>query len=622
MVQKKTMAHDMRLGYMKNCFLFQKSFVLLYITFLLLCSATACSAKERGKKGSVEEPRTREVLFFSEPLIPLDDEAKKGAIENPQAQNIIFFAFTDVQRTYLLEQSHKQEGLSVRVELSLGAVWREDSAPYCGGGFLTKNQTEMGVASLLRYPEELEKNVSLVSFKDGAEAQTCKQLSLSLCIPRNCSDAAVPYGFFVCASGAVAVERLSATTAVLGFSSAPSTIPLYAFPSSGGRAQFGSGTFDFTNAQSDLGVQAELFLSLRPISGTFGQENPTAAHISIQYGGESLTVRRSPKQERFTVQTAAFATPYSVLRILSGQQSVYAALMTVHRAEKSFLQQGQPYEPLLTDLGLVFEWPRKNWRCGDYELFRWEAFPEVLFFDFADYTVQNEFFTRLAYFVEKNGYKGTLVSDDFVRTQHGYNAHDYRAESLAHFFTAAENIHFKLNERERLLKEILIHNAIIAPDGAGGYVPIGGAVISLSRQSAASLRHQLMAHESWHGIYFTNADFRYAVRKEYEAFNKDSMTFLKGYWASYPSLQYDTNDEYLMQNEFMAYLLQQDVALTADYFVTRSWWRTVMEEYPAACSYVQWNKGKDFEEACQALSEYAYTHWGLWGGRTSLLLRN
>ena len=100
------------------------------------------------------------------------------------------------------------------------------------------------------------------------------------------------------------------------------------------------------------------------------------------------------------------------------------------------------------------------------------------------------------------------------------------------------------------------------------------------------------------------------------------MKFLKGYWASYPSLQYDTNDEYLMQNEFMAYLLQQEVSLTADYFVTRSKWRTVTEEFPAACAYVQGNNGSDFEKACEQLSEYAYSHWGLWSGRTVLVQRN
>ena len=55
----------------------------------------------------------------------------------------------------------------------------------------------------------------------------------------------------------------------------------------------------------------------------------------------------------------------------------------------------------------------------------------------ASYEIQDAFFKRLAFFVEKAGHAGRIESLSALGGLHGYNAHDYRAEDLARFFDTA-----------------------------------------------------------------------------------------------------------------------------------------------------------------------------------------
>ncbi|MDR0721053.1 MAG: hypothetical protein LBF78_15590, partial [Treponema sp.] len=96
-----------------------------------------------------------------------------------------------------------------------------------------------------------------------------------------------------------------------------------------------------------------------------------------------------------------------------------------------------PDEPIPADPGLVLDYPRTAWRDSRYEVFRWESFPSVLVFDFADYAVQDRFLKRLAFYVEKAEFRGRLAEDREIASLHGWNAHDYRSQDLAAFFEAA-----------------------------------------------------------------------------------------------------------------------------------------------------------------------------------------
>ena len=261
----------------------------------------------------------------------------------------------------------------------------------------------------------------------------------------------------------------------------------------------------------------EIGISATDNIGTFKNQE----RITFTAGSEKLSIRLSKNASSKTLQASALKNPFEKITLQENKELVKKFIM---KSSDSILAQdtaGKVLYPLKTDLGLVNNWPEKNWRRSDYEIFEWELFPGVLFFDFSDYKIQNQFFTRIAYFVEKAGYKGTLVSDDFVKNKHGYNAHDYKADDLANFFSLVEQENFQINSYEEILKEILIANKIIQKD-KNGFKAGKGAVVSFSRESPEYLRHTFMAHESWHGIYFTDEDFRNIVATCYNMFDEGS----------------------------------------------------------------------------------------------------
>ena len=241
----------------------------------------------------------------------------------------------------------------------------------------------------------------------------------------------------------------------------------------------------------------------------------------------------------------------------------------------------------------------------------------MLIFDFADYSVQDAYLKRLSFFAEKKGFTGKLLSDGALTSLHGFNAHDYRAETLAAFFQKAEEEHFLLNKSELHLRKILFYNGIIVRTETG--IEAGeGAIVSISRQSERDLRYRFITHECLHGIYFTEGSFRDTVTEVFRQTNPRAALFLRRYFEIYPALQYNTNDDYLLQNEFMAYLLQQSNDLLQQYFVQLSWLRLMNTAEPALCRYIRKTKVKDFMQAAMQMDSFLYTTWGVRGGRISL----
>jgi hypothetical protein len=208
--------------------------------------------------------------------------------------------------------------------------------------------------------------------------------------------------------------------------------------------------------------------------------------------------------------------------------------------------------PIPSDPGLILGWRRSAWRDPEAELFAWTRLPDVLIFDTASYEVQERYFRRLAFFVEKPGTAGTIPSLDEVTGRRSWNAHDYRAEDLARFFSLAAGS--PLTPEERRLRDVLIANGIIRADGAG-YAAGAGAVLSISRESSASLRELLVTHEAFHGVFFALPADRAACRAAWEALDRDEQAV----WLAYFDLKgYNTADRYLVVNEFQSYLFQQE----------------------------------------------------------------
>ena len=223
-------------------------------------------------------------------------------------------------------------------------------------------------------------------------------------------------------------------------------------------------------------------------------------------------------------------------------------------------------EPISADPGKILSWPQASWRDRRYEVFRWDIFPQILIFDTADYDVQDHLFKRLAFFVEKAGYRGRLVRDEEIANLHGWNAHDYRALDLAAFFAAAEKSKFPLLSEERELKSILLDSGILQKNSAQQIVPGKGAIISISRESDKTdkgLRPRFMTHEGFHGIYFIDEDFRNFSRSRWESFPAPAKKFLLSFFEFQA---YDIKDPFLVVNEFMAHVLQQPVSQISWYF--------------------------------------------------------
>jgi len=269
-------------------------------------------------------------------------------------------------------------------------------------------------------------------------------------------------------------------------------------------------------------------------------------------------------------------------------------------------------DPLPADPGALLLYNPASWRQPEYELFAWSRFPHILIMDTASYPVQSRFFKRLAFFVEKRGYRGRLVSNEEFAGLHGFNAHDYRAEDLAGFYQEARKQLFALNPEEELLKQILLANGVIRDDGV--FCPGKGGILSISRSSYPVLRRHLLTHECAHGLFFSFPEFREASFEAWDRLSEQEQDFWKLFfrWVGY-----DTEDPYLTVNEYQAYLFQQPRSGVRYYFAVLTASRLI-SSYPDQASWVQELIRSDperFTRAFDQLETLLKRIAGLEGGR-------
>ncbi|MDR2444829.1 MAG: hypothetical protein LBD44_02675 [Spirochaetaceae bacterium] len=283
------------------------------------------------------------------------------------------------------------------------------------------------------------------------------------------------------------------------------------------------------------------------------------------------------------------------------------------------LRDETPAMPITADPGFILLYPQDKWRGKDFEIFRWESFPTILIFDTASYDQQDKLFKRIAFFAEKKGFKGRLARDEEIAELHGWNAHDYSAETLARFFGAAKKASFPLLDEELTLRKILVESGIIRVSG-DGFTAGSGAIISISRDSPDYLRLTFMAHEAFHGIFFVDADFREFCKRRWDNLDTDAKRFITSY---FDFQQYDISDSFLVLNEFMAHCLQQGVSASGKYFgeslanriYEKSPWRRAVlpprDEESGAWPGI----AETFRREASALSDYVSMRWGLAAGR-------
>ncbi|MCD6121661.1 MAG: hypothetical protein J7K04_07485, partial [Spirochaetales bacterium] len=277
-------------------------------------------------------------------------------------------------------------------------------------------------------------------------------------------------------------------------------------------------------------------------SDSFGVGTGGHAEVKVKIAPGRHTIFLYPADIGFTPDTISIAAESSARDNEFGLTGI-----------KAINVNQDPLLPLPADLGSILNYKECYWRRKDFEFFSWNLFPGILVFDTENYSIQSKMLKRIAFFTEKSGFVGTIPDEKTVAGLHGYNAHDYRAEDLAGFFNFALGNSIELNLYEQLLKNILIKRGIIKLS-KGNIIPGNGGIISISRSSSAALRRLLLTHESFHGIFFSVPEYRRDCIKVWGNLKETEKRFWKLflYWK-----KYDISNEYLVVNEFQAYMFQQ-----------------------------------------------------------------
>lgn len=537
------------------------------------------------------------------------------------------YLFSSGQQEFIKEYFNKEGNGALLIELEV-VKGNKKSQPYSDQfGFLYQNDLSSSGAVL----SQLEtRPLVFMDFNELAKT-TCKVLfSFS-------KDKEIPAGFFIKTKGLYKILSARIEAALVGFDYR-SQVPLYAFAPNGGSLIAGNKKIDFSGISmcfpshnSDVGLMPQINICFNKSNKSNDSQNNVnqlseSSDVKLIAGGEKITVRDGGN-DILTIPSAALKAPFSVFEISENPESVDAVF--VSKSSKNLLECSQTFKrsvlkPYKVDPGLIISWPKENWRSNDYELFEWDRFAGILLFDIADYSVQDDFFRRLAFFVEKQGFKGQLLTDEEIAGKHGYNAHDYKAEDLARFFEEGRKKNFQFNKRELLLKEILAVNGIINVEEDGRITSGKGAVISISQESPSYLRTTFVSHEGWHGIFFVDEDFRNTSASIYyslKATDPGALNFLFRYFQVTPTLNYDTEDDYLMKNEFMAYMLQRPLNTVEKYYTDMAGRQHSQYLIKSEADYILKTKASGFVGSAQMFDEYVFNRWNLNAGRVWLISR-
>ena len=367
----------------------------------------------------------------------------------------------------------------------------------------------------------------------------------------------------------------------------------------------------------------EIAYRYEPISPGTADDPILVRSVDLKVGTEDLQLKVRAGANRVVVYPEIYgvrATDVTVRSAVDGFKVL--SIVPIHIAPTGAGDDAGRADtpmPLPADLGTVFEYPTELWRADRFELFRWTLFPEVLVMDTRNYEVQSRFFKRLAFFVEKEGFRGRILSDSELFGWHGYNAHNYNGAGLAAFFNAVQVAGVRLTDDEILLRRIVEQEGIILKK-EGRFEPGVGGILSVSQESwrIPGLRHLLLTHEAYHGVYYADGEYVAQIGELWRSLSDDE----RRYWGLFlDGMQYDIADAYLVENEFQAYLLQQPADFAPWYFGTRSAdrlrsWKP--RETAWLNRFLIENDGAFLRQA-MAVNEILYSRTGLVGGNVFCL---
>lgn len=557
----------------------------------------------------------------SSSLIAINKYAQKGIIKDGQTA---FFKFSPHQLQLLSSVYEKYSTTSITVRINLlPKKNKEHQNGFLKFGFLTEKD----------FTKSSKKN--LVNISDSSHpliqanldnAPQIFDISLAAQKQQDIKDYQknLPKGFFISSDYDCKIVAACAVPSEMGFD-INYEVPFYGFAGNGGYLDFSNNTIDFSGASLVFPVENTSVSSMPEFAITLDQtkENKSTLEnkvlINFTLGGEKFSLNNVKTDSQIIIPSSALKSPFSRAEITQNSDHISSFILRATYNQPN--SEGQVLIPVRTDPGLILNYNKSAWRTLDYEIFEWDRFERILFFDTRNYDIQDNFFKRMAYFVEKEGYKGTLLTNEQLQGKHGYNAHDYSAVSMANFFNKALQENFTLNKEEEILKKILLENDLIEFDGTV-FIPNEGGIVSISQESAPYLRSTFLAHEGWHTLFFKDEEFRNFTSAVYYTMDQTSIQFLKDYFKSQPGLGYDQNDDYLMHNEFMAYIMQQNISEVSKYFVHLANRGSVIKYTPKLAAYVRNTEGKTFEDAALALNDFVFDKYQIIGGNITLISKN
>ena len=284
-----------------------------------------------------------------------------------------------------------------------------------------------------------------------------------------------------------------------------------------------------------------------------------------------------------------------------------------------------------------------NWRTmatqdNDYTVFRWQQHPQVLIFFFKNKQVQAKYLKRLAFFVEKRLTRGSIMYDEQIAHRKGWGAHNYTMQDIQAFFEKGRtetfsrldthtNI-FPFHTEELDLKYILIEQDFLEVSkqdkvlleeakskGKSDYsvianMPILSAknyMVSIALTYSSELIRVVLCHELLHTFYFHDELLQTYVTKMWNTLSRQEQTIWRSFFA-YNG--YDETYNYLVQNEFFAYLLQRPIYSLAWYLSSRI--------IPESKIPLKKDEIEQFaivmEEIAQNLEYYMYENYGVTAG--------
>ncbi|BCR19483.1 hypothetical protein BmHoA_00547 [Borrelia miyamotoi] len=231
-------------------------------------------------------------------------------------------------------------------------------------------------------------------------------------------------------------------------------------------------------------------------------------------------------------------------------------------------------KPINSDLKFILNYKKENYRRDAFELFNLISEPNIYVLKFKNLKYQSLMLKRIAFFIEKKEFRGVLLSNNELKNKIGWRGHDYRLQDIITFFNKAQKLNIKLNKEEIILKNLIIinklayieNNTIKIKDKSKN---IAFAAYSEDETILSMDQITIFMHEILHMYYFIDKNFNKAISNFW---SKNVIQKDKQAWIQFlDSKDYDTNYQYLIINEFYAYITQLPKEETATYLINTNY---------------------------------------------------